>query len=180
MRLIHALPLIAGFAFAACGDNAPDEPKTVEQVAKEAARIEGPQPGLYRSSVKLVSYDMPGAPPQMADMMNQRMNGLNSKPTEYCLTPEEAKGGFEEMLRKGQQGKCTFQKFEAGTNTIDASMTCETGPGVTSTVAMKGTISATASKLDMEMAQNNPGVPGGRISMKMHVENERIGDCPPA
>lgn len=178
MRLFLALPLLAGLTLSACGDA--DEPKTVDQVAKEAAKIEGPQPGLYRSTVKVISYDMPGAPPQMAEMMNQRMSGLGSKPTEYCLTPEEAKGGFEEAIKKGQQGKCTFQKFEASANTIDAKMTCETAPGATSTVTMKGMISATASKMDMEMEQSNPGVPGGRIAMKMQVANERIGDCPPS
>lgn len=177
---IHVLPLFAAFALVGCGDSASDQPKTVAEVVKEAAKMDQPEPGLYRSSIKLLEYATPGLPPQEADRMKQMMEGHPGEAREFCLTPEDAKGGFEEMFKKTQQGKCSFEKFDASANTIDAKMTCETSPGMKSTIAMKGSISAKSSRMEMEMDQANPGVPGGKVHMKMQVANERIGDCPKA
>ena len=177
MRLNHALPLFAALALGACGDKPSDAPKSLEEVAKEAVRMEKPEPGKYESTMKITDFSIPGLPPKEADQMRQMMSGLSSQVHSFCLTQEEANMGFEEMIRKSQQGECSFDRFNASANTIDARMSCKSEEGGAATITMKGTMSATSSRMDMEMDQNNPEVPGGKMQMKMQVASKRIGDC---
>lgn len=181
MRPIIAMPLLAAFALAACGsEKSADQPKTLEEVKQEAAKIEGPKPGQYRSSVKMLEFDIPGLPPQAADQMKQMMSGQKSQTHEYCLTEADTKGGYEEMVKKGQQGNCTFDRFEATSSTIDAVMTCKMEQGMVSNVTMKGTTRHDGMTMDMDMVQNDANIPGGKMHMKMQMVSQRLGDCPPA
>lgn len=180
MRLNLALPLAAApmlaLALAAC-DKAGDTPKSAEEVVEEAKAMAKPEPGKYRSSVKVLEFEVPGLPPQQADQMKEMMGGLSSQAHEFCLKPEDVEKGYEEMVRKSAEGKCTFDKFEATAGTIDAKMTCEVAQGAKSTIAMQGTTSPTKSQMTMNVDQSAPGIPGGAMHMKMEVINERIGDC---
>lgn len=178
MRLILALPLAIAFALAACGDSGGDQPKTAQQVASEASSLVKPEPGKYSSTMKIVSFDIPGLPAAQAEQMKQAMSSTGSHTAEYCLTKEEADKGFEEMARKSSDKNCVFDKFDATANTIDARMTCKTPQGGTSTMAMTGAITATSMKMVMDGEQTMPGVPGkGVVKMKMEVTSRRIGDC---
>lgn len=176
MRLIFVLPLALVGLLAAC-DNAAEAPKTVEDAARQAASLEKPKPGKYSSSVKVLEFDIPGLPPAQADQMKNMMGGLASQTHEFCLTAEEVAKGYEEMVRKSTEGNCTFEKFDASTNKLDARMSCEMDEGMKADVTLQGTMGATRSQMVMEIDQTAPGVPGGAIHTKMEVNNERIGDC---
>jgi hypothetical protein len=181
MRPIIALPLLAGLALAACGsEKSADTPLSMEDVKQEAAKVHGPKPGQYRSSVKVLEFDIPGLPPQAADQMKQMMSGQKSQAHEYCLTEADTKGGYEEMVKKGQQGNCTFDRFDATASTIDAAMTCKLEQGMVSNVTMKGTTRDDGMAMDMDMVQNDANIPGGKMRMKLQMTSQRIGDCPPA
>lgn len=177
MRMISVLPVAAALLLAACGDKPGDDAaKSLEQVAKEAERIEKPEPGQYESTMKMVALDIPGLPAEQAEQMKGMMEGVSSQTQSFCLTKEEAEQGFEEMIRKSQQGECSFDRFNATANTIDAKMTCKDEEGQ-ATISMKGTMDATSSTMDMEMDQSNPGIPGGKVHMKMQVMSKRVGEC---
>ncbi|MFL0356023.1 DUF3617 domain-containing protein [Erythrobacter sp. GH1-10] len=176
-----ALGTAAVLLVAACGgdassndtsasQDASDSAMTMDEVASAAASSDvKPMPGKYRSDVELISLDMPGAPPQVADMMRGRM----SRSFDYCLTQDDVDEGFKEMTRKSQEGDCTFQRFDATGGNIDAEMTCKTGGG-TMTMVMEGTGTPTSSDVTMTMS-GDMGM--GPTTMKFRAQHERIGDC---
>lgn len=177
MRLIIALPLAAAVALAACDKKAEDAPKTIEQAAEQAKQLAKPEPGQYKSTVKVLEFDIPGLPPEQAKQMKKAMGDAGGQSHEFCLTQEDVEKGYEEMIRKSSEGNCTFAKFETSANSLDARMTCDMDQGAKAEMTMQGTMSPTRSVMVMEIDHNAPQAPGGKIHTKMEVTNERIGDC---
>src|SRR5262245_278934 len=122
MRSTIVLPLVAALALtgalAGCGRD--DKPKSEEEVKDAMANMAKPKPGLYRSTAKLVSFEVPGMPPQQADRMKEMFS--QSQGRNFCLTKAEADKGYEEMTKKLAEGKCTYDRFDARGNTIDAKL----------------------------------------------------------
>jgi hypothetical protein len=176
MRSILALP-VAALLLTAC-DSGSDEPKSVQQVKDEMADMAKPRPGLYRSTSKVVSFEVPGMPPAQAERMKQ-MFSTTQRGNEFCLTPEEAEKGFEEMTKKLAEGNCSYDRFNADGGKLDAKLTCETGQKMKATIEMKGTMGAEGSQMTMSVVQSPPGAPGGAsVKMVAEVASQRVGDCP--
>jgi hypothetical protein len=177
MRSIVLLPLAATVVLSAC--NSADKPKSPEEVKQEMATLDRPQPGLYRTTSKIVSFDVPGMAPAEGERM-QAMFSTTNQGREYCLTKEEAAKGWEGATKKLAEGNCKYDRFEAGRGALDAKLTCETGQGMKSTIAMNGVMTSTGSNMTMSIAQATPQMPGGKggITMVAEVKSERVGDCP--
>jgi hypothetical protein len=177
MRSIVLLPLAATVILSAC--NSADKPKSPEEVKREMAAVERPQPGLYRTTSKIVSFEVPGMAPAEAERM-KAMFSTTSQGREYCLTKEEAAKGWEGATKKLAEGNCKYDRFEAGSGALDAKLTCETGQGMKSTIAMNGVMTSTGSNMTMSIAQAAPQMPAskGGITMVAEVKSERVGDCP--
>lgn len=175
--LILALPL---FAIAGCGSPEPDEDGDGKISFEEAAAVNAdeyikPEPGQYRATVEFVNVDMPGAPAQIREQM-EAMLDQGAQTSEYCLTPEEAEKGFEEVIREAQvQDECSFESFEIDSGTIDAVMVCEQPGQGSIRMAIEGQGGRTSSKTQMTMAMTAPG--GQEMSIVTRSEQERIGDC---
>lgn len=176
MRL--TLPLTAILALTAC-NKAPDAPKTADQVKAQVDQMVKPQPGQYRSTSKLVSFEVPGMPAAQAE----RMKGMfaSSQGRDFCLTAEEADKGYESMTTKLAQGNCSYDRFEAAGGALDAKLSCQTGKGMTATFEMKGTMTPQGSQMTVMVNQSAPGAPagavGGGVKMVMEVASQRTGDC---
>ena len=176
MRLVLALPVLAGLILAGC--DAADEPRTQAEAEEAARQLVKPKPGLYRSTSTLVSFEVPGMSPAQAEQMRQ-MFSTTAQGREYCLTPEEANEGMEGALKKLAEGQCTYDRFNADGEVLDAKLTCETGRDMKATIVMKGTMSAEGSQMKMEVEQSAPGAPGGAaVKMVAEIASQRIGDCP--
>ena len=170
---------------AACTDSAPaDEANSTdaadsgeeislnevqEKIASEQIK---PKAGQYRSSAKLISIDIPGAPPQLAEMMGKAMEAQTS---EYCLTQDQVDKGFEEMAKESQEGDCSFQKFDMAGGDIDAKMSCTVQGDAQMQIAMTG--KGTETSMDMTMTLEGKVPQAGEIKMVMQSKQERIGDC---
>lgn len=124
------------------------------------------QPGMWESSVTVQSIDMPGAPPQMAAMMK----GKTTKQS-YCITPEQAKQGPQEMLK--QNPSCRFTKYSMLGGRISTEMSCQQNGG-TMTARANGSYSPTSFNITSSATMT------GRMSMKMTSTStgRRIGACP--
>lgn len=161
-----------------CGERAASNEEEAEgsvpqsQVADRARDLVRPEPGLYRSTVEIQEFDIPGAPPQVAEMMR---NSMSSNSTEYCLTPEDVAKGYEESIRKSQQGECDYKRFDVDGGKIDAALTC-TDQGRTVDLTLSGTGTRTSS--DMAMTMKMDMGPTGQGTIRARSRSERIGDCP--
>ncbi|NVE93532.1 DUF3617 domain-containing protein [Altererythrobacter lutimaris] len=172
------LPLAAlSLGLAACGSDTPDssdgETISMEEVADraESSAIK-PEPGKYSLTMEVLEIDIPGAPPEAAEMMRGMMSQQSQ---DYCLTQEDVDQGFEQMARQGQDENCTFERFDISGGEIDAKMSCDIPGQGTMTMTMDGSATATSSVMDMTMQGNMTGM--GESTIRMKASHERIGDC---
>ncbi len=146
-----------------------------EEVADRASEAIRLEPGQYRATAELVSIDIPGAPAQVLDMMKQSMSGQNTT-SEYCLTPEEAAKGYEEMAKNSADSQCNVKRFDVDGGDIDAEMTCKSAGGEDARMILAGTGTPTSSDMTMTMEMAIPQM--GKGTMVMRAQHQRIGDCP--
>lgn len=180
---MRALVMVTGcaLALAACGSE-PDQPKTAEEVIEAADELVKPRPGLYRSSAEVIEFEIPGIPPEQATRMRDMVAGLQGEQRTQCLTEAEAEEGFQRVVKRlgeGQDGiTCTFSRFDAAGNDLDAALTCSGPSGVDAEMTIDGTVEEERSRMRMAMSQQSGAIPGGEMRMTMEVVSERIGDCP--
>jgi len=130
-----------------------------------------PEPGKYRAEMTFINADMPGAPPEMVEMMGESMT--NSY--EFCLTPEMAEQGFGEAMKGSQSDNCTINQFNIDGNAIDMAMSCDDPNAGQMEMTMNGTISSTSS--DITMVSKGTMGQMGDVEFEMSVQQERIGEC---
>ena len=167
--------LAAAMMLGACGapDADADGDGEISQAeigaAIDAADEIKPEPGKYRATMTVVEADIPGAPPEMIEMMRQSMTRTN----EICITPAEAENGFREAFSQ-QNEDCTVNRFALDGGDIDMAMTCS-GQAESMEMALSGTVAPTRSDLRMTMQGDVPGM--GAMNIAMTMKQERIGDC---
>ena len=141
------------------------------------------QAGEWESVVTLKSMEIPGAPPQMAEMMRGRLG--QSQTGRECVTPEKARdplGDMRRMLSQGSAQACTFtdQVFSGGTIRIHGTCPGPNGQG-SAEVALDGTFTETTMQATMTVNAQGAGVvpvPGATgMRMTTEVRGRRIGDC---
>lgn len=184
MRYRLILPLCAAFTLAACGSSSEEEEAATagggdttaaEDMAEAMADGPMPQPGKYRTTAELVAFDIPGAPPEMAEMMRGAFAQGAMEASKSCLTPEQASTSREEMLKNMAESNCTVTQFEMSGGAFDAALSCPTGQGMSGEVTMTGTMSETGSDVQTSFKTQVPQV--GEATIRMHMVTERIGEC---
>lgn len=179
MRYRLILPLCAAFTVAACGSSE-DEAATAggdaaADMADAMADGPMPQPGKYRTTAELVAFEIPGAPPQMAEMMRSAFAEGAIEASESCLTPEQASVSREEMLKNMAESNCTVSTFEMNGGQFNAALSCPTGQGMSGEVTMTGTMTETGSDVQTSFKTQIPQA--GEATIRMHMVSERIGEC---
>lgn len=144
---------------------------TTKEVAKqvEAAGIK-PEPGQYKAVITMTGIDIPGMPAEMAG----HGAGMTTT-TEYCLTEEEVAKGFEDMMKRGQNGECSYEKFAMNDGAFDGVMVCKTPEG-SARMTMNGTATPTTTDFTAAMAMKFDGAE--EATMNFAAKHERVGDCP--
>ena len=171
-RIIMASAGAALLAGCSGGGNA-DADGNGEVSMKEAAKkAEGlkPQAGQYKAVITMTGIDIPGMPPEMAG----HGGGMTTN-TEYCLTQAEVDKGYQEMMKRGQNGECTYESFNLAGGKLDAVMLCKTGEG-DARMTMNGTVTPTTFDFTATMAMKFADAPEG--TMTFTAKHERLGDCP--
>lgn len=156
--------LVTTFAGSALG-----QVEAGELAAFESMR---PDPGKYRTDVELISFEAPGLDPNLRGMIGQAMAGGFKQDNTYCITSEETSKDWLESLAKSD---CTLDSFSASGNSFSSRMTCEVERGQTATIDMSGSSSGSSSDVSMAMDMGVPDL--GRVTMKMRMKSQRIGDC---
>jgi hypothetical protein len=180
MRRITTIAAVAAAALVAgcSGGNADaenaagSEGKVSVKEAVDAAKADmpRPQPGLYKTTVTMSGLDFPGLPPEMAG----HGAGLTTT-SEHCLTKAEVDKGFEELIKQGQDGECSYERFEMSGGQLDAVMVCN-AQGRAARMEMTGTTTPTTADLEASMAMEFDGV--GKGTMRFTAQHRWVGDCP--
>lgn len=126
------------------------------------------EPGRWEVQSRVVDLDMPGAPPQVANMMK-------SKPQthRHCLTPEEASAGPKEMLKE-TKGECKYTKYEMAGGKIDAAVQCTSKDTGQMNMTIKGAYTKTSYNTRHTMKMNGPMGPMTIIS---EASGRHVGAC---
>lgn len=171
MAMIAAL----GVLVAGCSDgNADADGDGAVSAGEVASKVEAegimPEPGQYRATITMTGMDIPGMPAGM-----EGHGAGASTTTEYCLTKDDVAEGFEEMMKRGQNGECSYESFDLTGGKMDAVMVCKTADG-DARMTMSGTATPTTSDFNATMAMTVPEM--GEGTMSFAAKHERIGDCP--
>jgi hypothetical protein len=140
-----------------------------DEAAAAAADIPKPEAGLYKATITMTGIDVPG----MGAGMKGHGGGMTTT-SEYCLTPQDVAQGYEEMMKRGQDGSCDYEKFAVADGRLNAVMLCQTDEGA-ARMEMNGSVTATGSAFDASMKMDFGGMGNG--TMRFSAKHERIGDC---
>src|SRR3546814_2511373 len=100
--------------------------------AASAAHVDAPmQPGLWEMKSAVTDVNMPGAPPQMLEMMKKPQT------MRHCVTPDQASRGPQELLKQSQ-GQCKFSKYDFRAGRVNAVMQCNSRERGSMTVTTEG------------------------------------------
>lgn len=178
-KAIILLPLLM---LGAC-DSGPTVSATNASVQEVAAKVEAARqdkdflrPGKWLTKASIDELSVPGMPAGIADKMKQIGD---SKPgTETCITKADAAKPNADFFSGNKN--CRYDHFTMAGGKIDAIMRCSGGGGV-QLMKMTGEYSPEAYRMAMQTElDRSSGAPVRRaetMTMKMHVEGKRIGEC---
>lgn len=128
------------------------------------------QPGQYRTTVTIVSMNMPGMPAGMAEKMRAAPNV-----SEDCVTSEDvAELTRKSLVNEDADQHCTENHITSANGRIEGSATCSNGDGGTYTMQMNGTYGSNHVDMNMTMSGQTPM---GPMQQQMHMVTDRIGEC---
>ena len=130
------------------------------------------EPGLWQSKVAVLEMNVPGIPQQYAEKMKQSIAEHRNETNSHCVKPEDVKKPKEDFF--GADKSCRYEHFTMGGGKIDIKMTCREEAS-TQTSSMSGTYTPTSYSMDMSM--NGSGGRDSGMTMKMHVDANRVGEC---
>lgn len=166
----------AVLALSGC-DKADKSPKTMDEAKKEASQLERPKPGLYKQSMTISKFEIPGAPPEMAAQIQAAMQ--KAQEHNFCMTREMADKGFRDMFDKvGKDGECAYDRFDVSGGRIDAVLKCQSAQEGSGLITIAGKVGEEGSDVNVSVEQQGGKAPMANSKIAMHVVSQRIGDCP--
>lgn len=175
---LTAAAMLAVSTLAGC-DKAGDSgsgPKSMEQAKAEAAKLDRPKPGLYKQSMTITKFEIPGAPPEMAAQVQAAMT--KAQESNFCMTAEMANQGFRDMFEKvGQGSECKYDRFEVSGGRLDALLQCENPVQGKGTITMAGKVGEEGSDINVAVEQRGGQAPMANAKIAMHLVSQRIGEC---
>lgn len=177
--LLTAAAMLAVSTLAGCdkaGDSGSGGPKSMEQAKEEAAKLERPKPGLYKQSMTITKFEIPGAPPEMAAQIQAAMT--KAQESNFCMTEEMANQGFRDMFDKvGKDGECKYERFDVSGGRLDALLHCENAAQGKGTITLAGKVGEEGSDVNVAVEQVGGQAPMANAKIAMHLVSQRVGDC---
>jgi hypothetical protein len=170
------LLFVSACALAACSPPASQTASTPASSTSASGGAANPvgtalQPGQYRTTVTIVSMNMPGMPAGVAEKMQGRPNV-----TEDCVTSDDVAELTRKSLVNEEEGQhCTENSITSANGRIQGTATCRNDDGGTYTMQMNGTYGSNHVDMTMNMSGQTPM---GPMTQQMHMVTDRIGECP--
>ncbi|MEE4454525.1 DUF3617 domain-containing protein [Novosphingobium resinovorum] len=166
-------------ALAGCGskeDASDGATRSVEDVQKEAAKLDTPEAGEYRQVVEITRFEVPGMPKEAAEQMKTMMTA--GQQSTICLTKEDAEKGYRDMFRNvGKGDQCSYSKFDVDGGRLDAQMDCQSPQQGKAVMKLNGTVRNDGSDVTVDMDMTGGQAPMRSMKMTMHLTTTRLGDC---
>jgi hypothetical protein len=116
--------------------------------------------------------NFPGMPAEYQDKMKQSIAEQHDKGSKHCITEADVKRPKEDFF--GADKNCKYDHFTMGGGKIDIAMVCHEEE-TTQTMSGKGSYTPTTYAIDTAMTSSGGQEKG--MSMKMHVDAQRVGAC---
>jgi hypothetical protein len=130
------------------------------------------RPGLWESKMTIREMNFPGVPAQYMDRMKQSMAEHSNDTNKHCIKPEDVKRPKEDFF--GADKSCKYDHFTMGGGKIDVAMVCHR-EDTTQNMNVSGSYTPTSYSVDTAMTGSGGKEQG--MSMKMHVDARRVGEC---
>jgi len=168
--------VLASLPMAACGN--PDTgPKTMEEAQEEASKLGRPKPGQYKQTMTVTEFEVPGAPPEVAEQFKQALG--QGQETSFCLTQDMADKGFKDMFHEiGKGGECAYDRFDVSGGRLDAVLHCQSEAEGKADFALSGEVGPEGSVIAIHIDSENPNSPVPKTKIGMQMVSQRLGDCP--
>ena len=165
---LAALALLCGCNRQDAGrQGAQERPAAVDPVP------DGPQPGRYRTTVRVLDVAIPGLTGEQARSAGS-MFGPQGHASESCLRAEDAVPGVQRFAAQAERGKCRYERFSAAAGKVEGAMVCTVAQGLSTRSQVSGSYTASGSVLRIS-AETGEGAAAMR--MDSEIVSERIGDC---
>ncbi|MCB2088375.1 MAG: DUF3617 family protein [Sphingomonadaceae bacterium] len=130
-----------------------------------------PQPGLYRTKLALIAFDMPGNDLldgfDIGDLIRDQFPEVH----EFCVHGDEEPADW---LNEVTSGDCGEAQISVDGDRFSATNQCSTPDGLSTSFALDGQVAETRSRIDFRFTSQEEG---GAISMHMRATTRRMGDC---
>lgn len=134
--------------------------------AATSATAQQIQPGQWETVTTVKSVEMPGAPPQVAKMMNGKTTRIS-----HCVTPEDAAKRPEQLVK--QDRSCKMVNFSMRAGKLASEMRC-VRDGQTMTIKTNGTFTPTAYTAASSAQSSGDGM---NMKIASTASARRIGPC---
>ncbi len=132
--------------------------------------------GNWSQTTVIESFEMPGVPPEVAEMLQQVVGQTQTSQT--CMTRDQIKQGFEEQAQKSMAGQdCTTEDFSSDDGKLSGKIVCRKDGGEGAAVTIDGRYTPETMAMTMTAEITDPSMPGGSGVMVMKMTGERVGDC---
>ena len=131
------------------------------------------QPGLWESKTTIQEMNIPGIPAQYAAQAKASMAARRNESSKHCIKPEDVKKPKEDFF--GADKSCKYDHFIMGGGKIDVAMVCHEEES-TNKMSITGSYTPTSYSIDTAMTGSG-GHEGAGMSMKAHVDANRVGAC---
>lgn len=130
------------------------------------------EPGLWESKVTVQEMNIPGMPAEYADKMKQSFAEHRNDSSKHCITQADVKRPKGDFF--GADKSCKYDHFTMGGGKIDVAMVCQEEGGSQS-MNVSGSYTPTSYSIDTSMTGSGGHENG--MTMKMHVDSQRVGEC---
>lgn len=124
------------------------------------------RPGEWETAITTDSVSMAGGDAAIARMMQGRTTRVRS-----CITPEQAKAGPQEMLKRTKD--CRFTKYQVAGGRLSSEMMCSQPGGSTMRSSTTGSFTPTSFTAKSRMVMTG----GAAMTMAATVNGRLLGPC---
>jgi len=131
------------------------------------------QPGRYETKATITEINLPGAPPQVAEMMKAAAQQTQTA----CLTPDDVTDPSRKLAPRQNPGSaCSENTFEWKGGDINGKLRCNLPQGEVK-ADMTGSYTADSFNMEVKTDMAVPGKANERGTINLRAEGRRVGDC---